>query len=69
MGSQRVRHNWVTKHSTQGGCDNQGWCTEMTQRDGRGREMGGGVHPWQIHVDVWQNQYNIVKKLASNENK
>ena len=19
------------------------------------------VHPWQIHVDVWQNQYNIVK--------
>ena len=19
------------------------------------------VHPWQIHVDVWQNQYSIVK--------
>ena len=19
------------------------------------------VYPWQIHVDVWQNQYNIVK--------
>ena len=19
------------------------------------------VHPWRIHVDVWQNQYNIVK--------
>ena len=19
------------------------------------------VHPWQMHVDVWQNQYNIVK--------
>ena len=19
------------------------------------------VHPWQIHVNVWQNQYNIVK--------
>ena len=32
-----------------------------------GREVGGGsglgtrVHPWQIHVDLWQNQYNIVK--------
>ena len=32
-----------------------------------GREVGGGsgwgthVYPWQIHVDVWQNQYNIVK--------
>ena len=31
------------------------------------REVGGGsglgtrVHPWQIHVDVWQNQCNIVK--------
>ena len=33
-------------------------------------ERGGGVvqdgehvytHPWQIHVDVWQNQYNTVK--------
>ena len=38
---------------------------------GRPREMGGRweggsgwgacVHPWRIHVDVWQNQYNIVK--------
>ena len=27
------------------------------------RGSGGGtrVYPWQIHVDVWQNQYNIVK--------
>jgi len=29
------------------------------------REGGSGwgtyVHPWQIHVIVWQNQYNIVK--------
>ena len=29
-------------------------------------EEGGGrgvqdVHPWQIHVDVWQNQHNIIK--------
>ena len=29
--------------------------------------MGGGSgwgtceHPWRIHVDVWQNEYNIVK--------
>ena len=51
-----------------------GWCTGMTQRDGTGREVGGGggsglgtrVHMWRIHVDVWQNQYNIVKQLASN---
>ena len=39
----------------------------MTQRDGVGREVRGDsgletcVHPWWIHVDVWQNQYNIVK--------
>ena len=47
--------------------DAWGWCTGMTQRDGAGREVGGGfrtgtrVHLWQIHDDVWQNQYNIVK--------
>jgi hypothetical protein len=45
-----------------------GWCTGMTQRDGMGREVEGGefrigtcVHPWWMHVDVLQNQYNIVK--------
>ena len=47
----------------------RGWCTGMTLRDGMGRDVGGGsgwgtrVHPWQIHVDVWQNQYNIVISL------
>ena len=47
--------------------DAWGWCTETTQRDGTGREEGGGfrmgnsVYLWQIHVDIWQNQYNIVK--------
>ena len=24
-----------------------GWCTGMTQRDVRGREVGGGVHVWE----------------------
>ena len=46
-----------------------GWCTGMTQRDGMGwggRWEGGSgwgthVHPWWIQVNVWQNQYNIVK--------
>jgi len=39
----------------------------MTQRDGTGKKEGGGfrmgthVYLWQIHVDIWQNQYNIVK--------
>ena len=31
-----------------------------------GKEGGSGwgtrVHPWWIHVDVWQNQYSIVKE-------
>jgi len=41
----------------------------MAQRDGTGREVGGvsgwgtRVLPQQIHVDVWQNQYNIVISL------
>ena len=27
---------------------------------------GTRVHSWRIHVDVWQNQCNTVKLLASN---
>ena len=52
----------------------QGWCTGMTQRDGTGREVGGAsgwgarVHPWRMHVDVWQNQYNIVKLNKKKKN-
>ena len=44
-----------------------GWCTGTTQRDGMGREEGGGSgwgtheYLWWIHFDIWQNQYNIVK--------
>ena len=47
--------------------DAWGWCTGTTQRMVRGgrREDGSGwgtrVYLWWIHVDVWQNQYNIVK--------
>ena len=39
--------------------DPEGWDGE-----GGGRGVSGWgtrVHLWQIHVDVWQNQYNIVK--------
>ena len=35
--------------------DPEGW-----YREGGGRGVQD-VYPWQIHVDVWQNQYNIVK--------
>ena len=31
-----------------------------------GSGLGTHVHLWLIHVDVWQNQYNIVKQLTSN---
>ena len=61
--------------------DAWGWCTGMTQKDGMGREEGGGrreegsgcrthVYLWRIHVDIWQNQYNIVKlkKKTSKKN-
>ena len=46
--------------------DAWGWFMGMIQRD-LGWEVGGGsclgthVHPWWIHVNVWQNQYSIVK--------
>ena len=49
-----------------------GWPRGMV----RGRRWEGGsgwgtyVHPWRIHVNVWQNQYNIVKfkKIIINKN-
>ena len=28
---------------------------------GRREEGSGHVYLWQIHFDIWQNQYNIVK--------
>ena len=37
-----------------GGVVWRGW------REG-GSQLGTRVYPWQIHVDVWQDQYNIVK--------
>ena len=59
---------WITSpgsmHET--GCsglvhwdDPEGWDGEG---DGGGCSgLGTSVHPWQIHVNIWRNQYNIVK--------
>ena len=47
--------------------DAWGWCTGTTRGMvwGGRREEGSGwgtyVYLWQIHFDIWQNQYNIVK--------
>ena len=39
--------------------DPEGW---YGRGGGRGvQEWELNVHPWWIHVDVWQNQYSIVK--------
>ena len=48
----------------------QGCCTGMTQRDGIGREVGGGsgwgthVNPWLIHVNVWQKPLQYCKVIS-----
>ena len=34
---------------------------------GGGSGLGTHVHPWRMHVDVWQNQYNIVKYKNNNK--
>ena len=42
----------------------QGWSREMVW-GGRwegGSGLGTHVYPWRIHVNVWQNQYSIVKQ-------
>ena len=63
--------------------DAWGWCTGTTQRDGMGREEGGGFRmgntgiPVADSFDIRQNQYNILKlknkikfkKIETNENK
>ena len=45
--------------------DAWGWCTGTTQKDGTGREEGGGFRMGNTCIPVadscWQNQYNIVK--------
>ena len=40
-----------------------GWPRGMVQGERRKEGSGWGtrVYLWQIHVDIWQNQYNIVK--------
>ena len=48
----------------------QGWYTGKTQRDGMGREVGGGsgwgthVNPWLIHVNVWQKPLQYGKVIS-----
>ena len=48
----------------------QGWCTGTTQRDGMERKVGGGsgwgthVHPWLIHVSVWQKPLQYCKVIS-----
>ena len=51
----------------------QGWCTGKTQRDGMGKEVGGGIwmgNTCRSMADSCQcmakNHCNIVKQLASN---
>ena len=34
---------------------------EVEREVREGFRIGKHVHPWQIQVNVWQNQYNIVK--------
>ena len=48
----------------------QGWCIGMTLRDGMGRDVGAGsgwgtyVHPWLIHVKVWQKPLQYCKVIS-----
>ena len=39
--------------------DPEGWYREGRREEDSG--WGTRAYFWQIHVDIWQNQYNIVK--------
>ena len=41
--------------------DPEGWYGEGGGRREEGSAWGTHVYLWQIHFDIWQNQYNIVK--------
>ena len=41
----------------------------MGREEGGGFRMGNRVYLWRIHVDTWQNQYNIVKLKNKNKQK
>ena len=49
----------------------QSWCSGITQRDGEGREVEGGIQdggthvlPRMIHVDVWQKPPQYCKVIS-----
>ena len=45
-----MRVPWTARRSNQSILKEAwGWCTGMTQRDGMGRKVGGGVQDWE-HV-------------------
>ena len=59
---------WKTRRQVPGFCgrarmlllaryQNQVWGGRLEGGSG----LGTHVHPWRIHVDVWQNQYSIIK--------
>ena len=52
--------------------DAQGWCTGMILR-GESWEGGSGwgtyVHPWLIHVNVWQKPLQYCKVISLQLNK
>ena len=41
--------------------DPEGWYREGGGRREEGSGWGTRVYLWRIHVDIWKNQYNIVK--------
>ena len=41
--------------------DSEGWYGERGGRREKVSGWGTHVYLWRIHVDIWQNQYNIVK--------
>ena len=51
----------ITWTEEPGGLQSMGSQELDTGEVGGGSGWGTHVHPWQIHVSVWQNQCNIVK--------
>ena len=64
-GTETCKLSYVKRITSPGSVHNTGYSGLVHWDDPEGWDGGSGwgthVHPWLMHVNVWQNQYNIVK--------
>ena len=64
-GTETCKLSYVRRITSPGSVHDTGYSGLVHWDEPEGWDGGSGwgthVHPWLMHVNVWQNQYNIVK--------